>query len=83
MEKTISRILGIKVLVVESSAATVALVLHPDSAAVSDGSPQNPPNRGESGPQTSPVPYVLIAATTPCWTAAAEERRQKALSLPE
>lgn len=35
---------------VESSAATIASVLHPDSAAILDGSPQNPLNGGESWP---------------------------------
>lgn len=39
-----SRIWGIRSILVESSAVTIALALHPDSSAIGDGSPQNPLN---------------------------------------
>lgn len=65
MKKTTSRIWGIKSIFVESSAATIDVVMHPNSMATLDGSPQNTNNRGESWPCVTLLSYVLIAAMTP------------------
>lgn len=70
VKKTISRIWGIKSIFVESSASTIALVLHPYGMAMLDVSPQNPLHRGKSWPCLYFLSYVLIAAITPCLTGA-------------
>lgn len=58
----------------ESSAATVALVLHPYSVAIWGDAPKNPLNRGAASHVSF---YVLIASMTPWLMGAGDKCKRK------